>query len=270
VAELDGDVRWLQEWRSEGVLDFRVGRAGSELGAEWANLCVVRFDRSGQGRSFAAAQGVDSARARRLMSAQIRGLVRHLEGRLSLHASAVARGGAAVALLGPSTSGKSTLAAELCVQGSEMLADDASFVDLEGGGAWVVPGEDSHWLREDAGAWFGTSERGGNKLRLAPPRVASGATRLVLIVGLVFDDGLEGPVLQEVDGHEAFRWLRTSLFRLVVDEPDVQADELRKLAEVHQAVRFLELRRPRGLEGLRDAGAKLLEVLVGARPESAG
>lgn len=54
----------------------------------------------------------------------------HQRGHLVLHASAVAVDGQAVIFLGGKGWGKSTLAAQLCVRGHELLADDVVALDL--------------------------------------------------------------------------------------------------------------------------------------------
>src|SRR5262249_17994441 len=65
----------------------------------------------------------------------------HQRGILPLHASGVMLGGRAVALCGPSASGKSTLAAMLAAQGCAVIADDLCLIDArEGEPVSVLPG----------------------------------------------------------------------------------------------------------------------------------
>ncbi len=59
-------------------------------------------------------------------------------GMLALHASAVAVGEGAVAFMGPSGIGKSTLATALHQRGYTVLTDDVCVVDFDAGGAPVV------------------------------------------------------------------------------------------------------------------------------------
>ncbi len=67
-------------------------------------------------------------------------LVLSLRDRLILHGSAVATPrGEAVAFLGPSRSGKSTLAASFSVDGWRLLADDSFLLREENGQLWVKP-----------------------------------------------------------------------------------------------------------------------------------
>jgi hypothetical protein len=60
----------------------------------------------------------------RLLIAQVLPFAAVLNGLEVFHASAVVRNGAAVAFLGPSRAGKTSLALELCRQGAGFLADD--------------------------------------------------------------------------------------------------------------------------------------------------
>jgi hypothetical protein len=60
------------------------------------------------------------------------GFALRLRGVTSLHASAVAVGGAAAAFCGPAGAGKSTTAAALAARGHRVLADDVSALDRRG------------------------------------------------------------------------------------------------------------------------------------------
>jgi hypothetical protein len=183
-----GAVRWTRQWKTGGVLDFRVGRAGEDLVAEWPDLCTVRMTRSGEVRRFTPGASIDAERAKRLLEGPVEALARHVSGKMSLHASAVARADAAVLFLGASTCGKSTLAASLCRSGFAMLADDAAFLDELADGFSVVPSESMHWLREDAALLMGATNAGSAKSQLAPAAVAGEPVTLRLMVALAFDE----------------------------------------------------------------------------------
>jgi hypothetical protein len=265
VAELHAEpstVRWTREWRTGGILDFRVGRSGQELVAEWPGLCCVRMTRSGAVRHFRPGESVDEERAARLLRGPVQALARHVSGKMSLHASAAALDGAAVAFLGASTCGKSTLVADLCRSGFELLADDVAFLEERADGFYVVPSESMHWLREDAARLLGGVDARSAKFQLAPAVVARGPVRLSLVVGLRFDESSPRAMLRRLEGHEAFRWLRTSLFRLVIDEPEVDARDFAKVAALNAGVEVFELRRRQRLEQLHD-GAELLRGALG-------
>lgn len=67
------------------------------------------------------------------------GLVLRLRGISSLHASAVAIGGVAVALVGPAGAGKSTTAAALAGRGHALVADDVLALRASGDGVLAQP-----------------------------------------------------------------------------------------------------------------------------------
>lgn len=68
------------------------------------------------------------------------GYVLRLQGACSLHASAVARGGQALAFVGEVGAGKSAMAAALARRGFAAVSDDVLRVEAGSGGAVVYPG----------------------------------------------------------------------------------------------------------------------------------
>ena len=75
-----------------------------------------------------------------------------LEGECVLHASAVEVGGRALAFIGGSGRGKSTLAALICLGGASLVSDDVLRVDLSGEEARCFPGGRRTRLRSNAAA----------------------------------------------------------------------------------------------------------------------
>lgn len=78
------------------------------------------------------------------------GIVLHQRGLMPLHANAIEIDGSAVAFMGPSGYGKSTLADWFTRQGYRMVADDVCAIRLEGGVPMVEPGIPRLRLWEDA------------------------------------------------------------------------------------------------------------------------
>lgn len=88
------------------------------------------------------------------------GFLLRLRGVMCLHASAVAVGGGAVALMGPPGAGKSTAAASLAGRGLAVLADDLIALEPRGGRFWAQPGYPRVNLWPDSvAALFGTTDR---------------------------------------------------------------------------------------------------------------
>jgi len=68
------------------------------------------------------------------------GALLHQRGLLPFHASAIEVNGSAVAFLGPSGVGKSTLAAALARRGYRVMADDVAAISVEASRVLLVPG----------------------------------------------------------------------------------------------------------------------------------
>ena len=81
---------------------------------------------------------------------QVKPLMLSYQGRLVFHASAVVTRSGAIAFLGASGRGKSTLAAAFAAAGGTLLTDDGLLLDETGGAFRVVPGHASIRLRGDS------------------------------------------------------------------------------------------------------------------------
>jgi HPr kinase/phosphorylase len=120
----------------------------------------------------------------RFLIAQVLPFAAVLRGLEVFHAGAVVVGGRAVALLGPSGAGKTSIAMELCRLGASFLADDVLAVERDGGrllghpGAPVagVAGAEAERLRRrqsfDSGAVLVADSR-EEMVRVAPQRSAA-------------------------------------------------------------------------------------------------
>ena len=92
-------------FRYEEGAEFHIDRAGEAVWARWRG-------------------GLTFEDAVTFLLGPVLGFVLRLRGRTCLHASAVAVGGRALALVGPAGAGKSTTAAALADRGCPVLADD--------------------------------------------------------------------------------------------------------------------------------------------------
>ena len=80
-----------------------------------------------------ARPGVPERNIRLFLLGSAFGALLHQRGLLPLHANAVEIAGKAIAFMGPSGEGKSTLAAAFHDRGHRILADDVCVIDLDGG-----------------------------------------------------------------------------------------------------------------------------------------
>jgi hypothetical protein len=257
-------VRWIREWNRPGLRRFRIGRDGDDLLAEWWGVGTLRVTRSGRAHTFTPSPDQGELGAEPIRRTLIEGLLRHLQGKMTLHAAAAARGGRAIVIIGDSQAGKSTLVTELCLRsGFEMLADDTVFIEPGREGFDVVPTESSHSLRPDAARFFGAAEAAepdSDKTWLPAKDVATGPARLGSIVHLKFDAAKRVPALRPIRGHEVFQILCASLFRFAIDENEAILRDFSAMAALASAVPVLELSRAPALDLLGESVGALQEL----------
>jgi hypothetical protein len=136
----DPDVSILWKIDSGGVTSSGVDPVpgGAVLRIEGAGAYDVRH-----GRSIVVTPipGAPEPNVRLFLLGSAMGLLLHQRGLLPLHANAVEIDGMAIAFMGPSGIGKSTLAAWFHDRGHRVLADDVCAVSFDAGGSpWVQPG----------------------------------------------------------------------------------------------------------------------------------
>jgi hypothetical protein len=134
-AELIADQREV-----DGSASFQIERddhagyllTGSRYGAHLL---------SRDGRRLVCAPGTaDDAAWQRLLIAQVLPFAAVLRGLEVFHASAVELDGRAVAVVGPSGAGKTSLALALCESGASFIADDVLVLEAAGTALWAHPG----------------------------------------------------------------------------------------------------------------------------------
>jgi len=260
-------VTWLGEYHVDGEVNFRLGRAGDELVADWPGFCTLRAHRRTGDSEFVAAPGADPAVVDKLHRGLATALLRHLDDKLTLHAGAVAIRGRGVAILGESRAGKSTTVAELGRRaGVEHYADDTAALEIAaGGGIRVTPTEAVSWLLDDARAALGLGG-GSGKVAVDARRRGAAAAPLALMVKLVFDDAIAAPRVRPLHGHDALRELVPQVVRFVIDEPRAQLREFDHLRALLSTVPFFEIARPRDLASLAPTADAIAALLDEAAP----
>lgn len=255
-------IEWLGKNVVDGEVQFRIGRDGNDLVAEWCGLCELRSDRLGSRASFVGVEGADARTIAKIERGLAAALVRHLRGGTSLHASAVARDGRGFAFVGPSGSGKSTMAAWLCrYAGYSLVADDILRVDFEHGSAVAVPVERDHWLDPASASALGVcpAER-EEKTPFESPRIAIEPAPLVALVSLAYEDA-SAHGIERVRGQRVMELLAPCIVRFVLDEPAVQVAELVAIERLLDRAPLYEARATRRWESLRTIAEALEELL---------
>jgi hypothetical protein len=155
---------------------FRFNNCGEFLISPTLDEVVVRPDPLGRDQLLPI-----------LLAGTVSAFLLALTGRTVLHASAVAHGGAALAFVGQSGRGKSTMAALMCRHGADLVTDDILVVE-PGSPATCIGGVPALRLRPAAsslaqdqpdGATRGTAD---GRLAYAPGRPVTGALPLAAIV----------------------------------------------------------------------------------------
>lgn len=122
--------------------------------------------RDGKTVDVAVADGADRAAARLFLLGSARGALIHQRGELPLNAvTVIAPNWKSLAICGPSTIGKSTLAATLCRRGWLLVADDVTRVSWNGTMAVAWPSSDRINLWADACEMLGENTDGLQRVR---------------------------------------------------------------------------------------------------------
>lgn len=282
-AEPDGDA--VIEYRLD---DGRVWFASSKIGdgsggdgyiARFPGLCSFRIQPE-EMRIDCALQSdlAESTIAHLILDQAIPRLLSLKEGYVVLHASAVQVGNQVIAVLGQSGQGKSTLAAWLGSQGFPLLTDDCLVLKRdEPAQQWLaLPSYQSVRLWPDSVEALGIEESGlrefasySSKKRTSREvdfRFASGGSPLracfVLADKAAPNPTLSGePVLRSLSINEAFIALVQGVFRLDVQDAQLNRQEFEVLTSVTETVRFWSLSYERKYHWLPKVQKAIIEAV---------
>jgi hypothetical protein len=169
---------------------------------------------SADGRQLQCAPGDRSAGAwQRLLIAQVLPFAALLQGMEVFHASAVVRDTEAVAFLGPSRAGKTSLALELCGRGASFLADDVLAVEVREEQLVAHPGTPIAGVDRTAAERLATNARE----RLVQMRGAREPTPLAALFFL--DRRVDGPEQPRFEAAADAQLLLAATFNFVLATP---------------------------------------------------
>lgn len=174
----------------------------------------------------------------RLVLAQVLPLAAVLRGMDILHASSVALGGGAVAFLGSSGAGKTTLAGRIVARGARLVTDDVLALDLAGtsvrahrGAAVVrIDPRELRAMTEDERRVLGNVQARAEKWHVAPP-LAPARLPLSLTYHLVRPAEVDGVDIAAVRPYDPALLLGSAFLPYVTDP-----ERLRRQLEVGAAV----------------------------------
>jgi hypothetical protein len=213
--------------------EFRWRRGAGGVEAEWVGILTLEVHPDGRVVTNAV-PGTNPLLADKVLHAGAAAFLRALDGRPSLHGSAVCRHGVAWACLGESGAGKSTAAAELCRRhGFALLADDAVGLERVGECWQVLPTESAHWLAIDPGS---------RKTRVPTPARAAAPVPLGGLVYLRFGETAAGVTIRQLTGAHVYGALAASAMRFERTEASCRS-ELDVLASVAERAAVYDLTR---------------------------
>ena len=150
ASELDAEPEWFVVYESNGQRNVAVARVGT--GYLVRVFGVSDYEVGASKVTFRPLRGVGPTAVEDAYKLAVLPALHQLNGRPALHASAVANEQGAVAFVGPSGRGKSTLAALLSSRGRfRLMADDYLPLHLDGAGqVWASPTSTAVRLRGPA------------------------------------------------------------------------------------------------------------------------
>ena len=222
-----------------GSRSFHWSLVDDQIVAVWEDILTLRATRDGRLQSIEPMVGAPHEVFEKTKRGSAAAFLRARRGQHSLHASAVACRGRALACIGDSGAGKSTVAERACrIEGVSLLADDVAAIEAVPGGWQVLPSEEVFWL--------GATGSSG-KAPFKAPRAAGGPALLRWVVCLGFDDSLEALEVRYLRGAEAVATLLPSLIRFD-STPAVWERELDVLGGLFSQAHIVRRMRPRGVQ----------------------
>ena len=228
------------------------------------------FDVSADGHAVTAwpVPGISEDTMQHLYLNQVLPLALSKQGRIVFHASAVDTGDGAIAFLGESGRGKSTLAASFAAGGQRFLTDDALLLDRTEGGYLVQPSHPSVRLWDDSREALLAADA-----ELAPPvqytpkaRILSGdslhfcdAARRLRRVYFLGDGSAQKLTIQRMRPSEAMIGLVRNSFLLDIEAREMLSSHFDVLVEMVALPIYYQLDYPRSFAALPEIRQGILE-----------
>jgi hypothetical protein len=245
----------------DGTVWTELHRAGPDYMLRFPGL--ADFDVSGDGTAVTAypVPSTDADTLEHLYINQIVPLALSRQGRPSFHASVVTISGGAVAFLGETGMGKSTLAASFALEGAEFLSDDSLLIEETKAGRLAIPSHASLRLwadsvealvdrrtRRAAGISYSTKAR-----LLAGEALSHRAEPLPLLAAYLLErKGTKEATIRELAGTERhMAWVNNS-FLLDIEDRELLAQHFDWTHRIAMAVPTFALDYPRDYDKLQD------------------
>jgi hypothetical protein len=215
---------------------FAIARSGHEVVADWPDPLTLEYNST-------------------YLVGPVIGLVLRLRGMFPLHASAVAVGEHAIALMGPAGAGKSTTAGAYARSGYRVISDDVVALRQEGSGFVVPPGYPRVNLWADSvQALFGTSATlplitPDWEKHFMPLDLETQFETRSLPLGAIYvlekrEAGLTAPIVEPVTGGEAFLALLGNTYMNYLPDAKMRRHEFEVIRSALAQVPIRRVRAP--------------------------
>jgi hypothetical protein len=241
ASELEDEHEWFVVYESHGQRNVAVAR--TKTGYLVRVFGVSDYDVGPSTVTFHPATGVSPAATEDAYKLAVLPALHQLNGRPALHASAVAGERGAIAFVGPSGRGKSTLAALLSSGGHyRLMADDYLPLHLdEAGQVWATPTSTAVRLRGPAAEQLNETKVFHQGKFVAARPVAHHPQPLVRLY--VITVGVETRVIS-MKGRDAVAVVAEHLQRLDPHDPELLKIEFEFIDALVKRVRVAELSYP--------------------------
>lgn len=245
---LPDGTRWTEFYRTQSGYLLR-----------FPELADFQVSADGLHASCCPAPDVTEETARHLYLNQVLPLMLARQGKLVFHASAVEIGNCAVAFMGESGRGKSTLAASFATSGFRFLTDDALLLDACDEGYRVLPSHASIRLWDDSEeALLGASARKAPPVQFTPKaRVLAGhdivfcdRPRTLNRIYFLGEGSSSQPLFERMKPADALIELVKNSFLLDTEARDLLAAHFAELSRLVEQPIYFRLDYPRHFDAL--------------------
>ena len=256
-------------WDTDGEDWIRFYRNESGFLMRFPGLADYLLSKDGLSVTCRPVEGTSCATLDHLYQNQVKPMVLSLQGRRVYHGAAIEYDGGAIALLGPSGQGKSSLTASFAHAGQSFLNDDLLVLEPSGDRFQVLPSAPSLRLWRDARA-----ELLGDSCHVAEPlcytdkeRVLASAQLphcdrpLPLRAAIVLGEDVPDIAARPLSGADATAAWMANVFVLEVDRPVSVQAAFAATADIARAVPSIALDYPREYDALPKVRAAILSAV---------
>jgi hypothetical protein len=243
-------------------------RQGSDYLVRFPGLADFAIAADGRDVRCRPEAGVAGDTLEHLYNNQVLPLALSQQGRLVLHGSAVEADGGALAFVGVSGRGKSTLAASFSRAGHRLLTDDRLEIETGGRDIRARPGQPSMRLWDDS-----REALIGANVPAAPPVQGSPKTRILAGGGLVFcteprplrgvyflgEGAVEDAAIRQLGAREALIELARNAFLLDAEARDLVTAHFERLSRMARVPIHHRLDYPRRFDALGSVRRAILD-----------